>query len=309
MLRRERSTLRITGPVNDGFWVRVLVVLAHGSWALRLGLPMSIAYRSSHDAYMDARDAQHDGWSRYFEPLASNASLSSASSPPPLLVQLDCAAAARVWEGYANYAPTYSAAILQRRHRIQLIRRLAIQPRRSFRRAASQFWHRHGLGGPNGTLGLHLRGTDKPGAHAHTGPPAFLPLLRAYLLCHKPHSALFVATDDSRMLSELLAALDRLNVPRSRVVWRAEAVRSNTTFNPGFHAQELDLTGQGESLGEDVLLDTLLLSKVDFLLKSKSSVSEFAIYWSESNGHLQGDSYDVQLKGQPKPSWANACST
>ena len=49
-----------------------------------------------------------------------------------------------------------------------------------------------------------------------------------------------------------------------------------------------------------VLLDTLLLSKCDFLIKTASSVSEFAIYY---NPALANRSYDFSLKGQPLPTF------
>ena len=53
-----------------------------------------------------------------------------------------------------------------------------------------------------------------------------------------------------------------------------------------------------------MLLDTLLLSRSSFLLKARSSVSEFAIYWAPQ---LQNLSYDLNLKGSPFPPWAQAC--
>ena len=49
-----------------------------------------------------------------------------------------------------------------------------------------------------------------------------------------------------------------------------------------------------------MLLDTLLLSKCDYLIKTASSVSEFAIYF---NPALSNRSYDFSLKGQPLPPW------
>ena len=71
-------TLLITGPVSDGFWVRVLTVMAHASWARRLGMPIALAYRSPHDPYLDRGDLTRDGWSQYFEPVLPLANLSAA---------------------------------------------------------------------------------------------------------------------------------------------------------------------------------------------------------------------------------------
>ena len=93
-----------------------------------------------------------------------------------------------------------------------------------------------------------------------------------------------------------------------KLVWRV-ALRSNTTLNAGVHATQLHLGSQAARLGEDVLLDTLLLSRSSFLLKSLSAVSEFAIYFSEHLRHPNA-SYDLNLAGDPsqaRPAWANAC--
>ena len=49
-----------------------------------------------------------------------------------------------------------------------------------------------------------------------------------------------------------------------------------------------------------MLVDTLLLSRVDYLIKSNSAVSEFAIYY---NPKLVNRSYDFSLPGQALPSW------
>ena len=53
--------------------------------------------------------------------------------------------------------------------------------------------------------------------------------------------------------------------------------------------------------GLEVLVDTLLLSRCTFLLKSASAVSEFAIYF---NPRLALQSFDFNIKDQPLPSWA-----
>ena len=312
LLRDSGATLRITGPVSDGFWVRALVVMAHTTWARRIGLPVSVAYRSAQDAYLDQRDERRDGWTQFFEPISARRTDSIWASPVESLgkhmrtasggssgplVQLDCFAAARAWEAYSNYAPNFRAATLQRRQRIEMVRQLPLVPRRVFRLAADTFWQQHGLDGPGGTLGIHLRGTDKPGG-LKRGAKVFTPLVRAFL-CHRPRARVFVATDDAGLLAELQASVAEW-LPPSRLVW-GDALRGNSSLNPGFDAKELSLHGH-PNLASDVLLDTLLLSKCDFLLKSISSVSEFAIYW---NPKLHDHSFDVQLKGQPLPSWAD----
>jgi hypothetical protein len=60
-LRTGRLALRITGPLSDGFWMRVTVVLAHARWAYAAGMNVSVAYRSAHDNYDDMTSGR-DGW-------------------------------------------------------------------------------------------------------------------------------------------------------------------------------------------------------------------------------------------------------
>ena len=311
MAANPGATLRITGPVSDGFWVRALVVMSQTAWARRLGLPVSISYRSQYDAYLDSHDERRDGWTQFFEPLKRNLTggerkrlLSNPIGHANILgklVQLDCLAAARAWEAYSNYAPNYRAASMQRKLRTELVRSLPVEPRRVFHQAADTFWRESGLGhaANNGTvLGVHLRGTDKQGG-IQRGARPFLPLIRAYL-CHWPTAFVFVATDDLRLLHELRDALTGILDP-SHLIYRSNVLRSNSSLNPGFHAPDLNLHGN-KNLAHDVLLDVLLLSRCDFLLKSISAVSEFALYW---NPKLHVNSYDVQLRGQPMPKWAD----
>ena len=60
--------------------------------------------------------------------------------------------------------------------------------------------------------------------------------------------------------------------------------------------------------GTEVLLDAILLSRCDYLIKANSAVSEFAIYF---NPKLINESYDLSIRDQPRPAWAPeaACVT
>jgi hypothetical protein len=154
------GTLHITGPVADGFWVRVLVVLAHAQFARHLGLPVAVAYSSPADAYdsnnnhellLDSgrggvslrheRRGRRDGWSQYFERIdlretslfhGSHAALRSATPPQGVKLQLGCHASARVWEQYSNYAPDFAFAAQQRAGRMRSIAELPIRPRSTY---------------------------------------------------------------------------------------------------------------------------------------------------------------------------------
>ena len=291
--------LRISGPLGDGFWVRAIWVMAHARWAAVMGLPVSVAYRSSHDTYY-APDLAGDGWSQYFVKI-DNVPRSAK------LLALDCFAAARAWEDMGNYAlRSYANLTAQREQRARLVAELPVKPHRRFQRLADDFWAAHFSPGER-VLGVHLRGTDKQRFRLRVA--AFMPLVHAFL-CRWPNASIFVATDDSTQLETFRRSVARQAEPAPKVVVR-DGLRGNGTWNAGVHAKRLQLQSQATVLGTDVLLDTLLLAKASFLLKGISAVAEFALYFSE---HLRkpGGSYDLNLmfdRGQPKPPWAGACRT
>jgi hypothetical protein len=63
---------------------------------------------------------------------------------------------------------------------------------------ARSFWSTH-FAANQTVLGVHLRGTDKQWA---VGVATYLPLISAFL-CYRPDAAVFLATDDRRMLAQV----------------------------------------------------------------------------------------------------------
>ena len=135
------STLLITGPVADGFWVRVLTVLAHAQYARQAKLRISVAFSSPVDPYdqstwrapskagLQRELVRRDGWTQYFESIGAPTQPSNQSS---LTLQLGCAASARAWEQHSNYATTFAEASRQRAVRSSLVATLPIRPRREY---------------------------------------------------------------------------------------------------------------------------------------------------------------------------------
>ena len=91
--------------------------------------------------------------------------------------------------------------------------------------------------------------------------------------------------------------------PAGRVVYRRDVLRheDNVAFAGGGGRRK---SAGNHRKGEEVLLDTLLLSRCDFLLHAASGVAEFAIYWNprlhESSIHLQYE------KERQEPRWWTA---
>ena len=153
-------------------------------------------------------------------------------------------------------------------------------------------------------IGVHLRDTDKF-VSPKVPPERYYALIDAYVAQHggcgnAPTPLIYLATDDAGYQRTLLrrygghcvAQLNDGHVTRAnktKAIWADRGV-----------------AGDAHSKGLEVVLDALLLSKCDFLLKSASSVSEFAIYW---NPRLANNSFDFSLEGQPKPSWMAKAAT
>ena len=164
-------------------------------------------------------------------------------------------------------------------------------------------------------LGVHLRGTDKgryasAGSGRAIGPAEYEPYVHAFLRSHGPNASVLVATDSPSYLAEVRTSWEA-KWPGGRIRYRGDVLRHED--NVAFHKEQGagrkgggggSTGGTGSSnyrKGEEVLLDTLLLSRCDFLLHSASGVAEFAIYWSpalhKASVHLQ------YTRGRQQPAW------
>lgn len=121
-------------------------------------------------------------------------------------------------------------------------------------------------------LGLHLRGTDKGTADTKlelmriVPPEEYFSHIDRYLKL-EPEACIFVATDQAQYVEILREKYGE------RVVSQ-EVLRADSTVNV------FQTTGQNYRKGREVLMDALLLSKADFLLKCTSAVGEYAMYFN-----------------------------
>ena len=293
MFSRQRNAgLVISGPIRDGFWTRAKWVMAHIEWAQLVRVPFKVDYRSSRDNYY-AKNASGDGWTQYFEPIHK---IPSGFK----LVALDCSASARAWEYMAGYTRDYRDYRRQVILRSSLIDTIPIRPREHFVKLADAFWNEY-FTAASVVLGVHIRGTD----HLFkTSLDFYLPFVRDFVCAH-PGSDIFLSTDDTKLLKHFLNATAQ--VP-TRVI-TTSSIRSTGHMNAGVHAHRLGLSENSETLGTDVMVDTILLSRTTFLLKGISSVSEFATYLSP---HLRRANatfnFGIKSGPQPLPAWKNACT-
>lgn len=139
------------------------------------------------------------------------------------------------------------------------------------RRIVEEFYDANMVG--RTVLGVHMRGTDKGVAVASSnvqrivGPDAYIEEIDRYLSDH-PRCRIFLATDQTQFLEMMTQRYG------DRLLYR-DAKRSSTALNP-FQVRD----GEGYRKGEEALVDCLLLSKCDFLLKCTSHLSETAMYFN-----------------------------
>ena len=330
------KTLRVRGFVHDGFWVRAHFVMAQGMWASLRRMPFfvhlhgnaSCAYGSdvtcSHeaiqtprrcaetgtcDAYTSAGDWRSQqqsapGWEEYFEPI-NRVPLREVyeRTPEERIVELQCEAAWAVssgvmggsYEQFVTYPETWQSATAYRERNAALVAEW-VRPQPSIWAQAEAEWRRLFSDGSR-VLGVHLRGTDKY-ILPKVPPSRYFPMIDDFLAAHPgPSTRIFLATDDS----EYQLALVKRYPSRVAQLFEGRVLRA-----AGRSAIWKDHQAEGaHRKGLEVMLDTLLLSKCDFLLKSASSVSEFAIYFSP---RLINASYDFSLPDQPTPEWATSNS-
>jgi Nodulation protein Z (NodZ) len=124
----------------------------------------------------------------------------------------------------------------------------------------------------NRVLGIHMRGTDKGSAKLSpelmriVKPREYFQHIDEYTDRHG-YCKIFVATEQEQFLHQITARYgDR--------VLSYQAMRTSGLRNP------FQLAGNGYRKGEDVLIDCLLLSRSDYLLKCTSAVGEFAMYFN-----------------------------
>lgn len=300
----DSRVLLVAGARQDGFWAMVNSVMHAALLARLLGHDYAVWRNHSEDGMCEAEPSRMpDCWSALFAPpahrtpaaLAMEAAL-RARRPLPArsALGLPCLVRRDLWYAHGTRVyPDTMAKAAERVRRAALVRAVA-RPRDSVLRFVDAWWDAHVPRGRGGArprvLGVHLRGTDKHKraivrAHCYYG------LIDAYIAHHGAEVRVLVASDDAGLEADVLrrygsgrvlrqsTSLVRGN--RSEPVWRAGGRRYQRSF--------------------EAMVDTLLLARTDFLLKTASAVPEFALYYRP-----ELPSYDLQIKDIPLPPWARA---
>ena len=149
----------------------------------------------------------------------------------------------------------------------------------------NSFWTTHV--NKNNVLGVHLRLTDKHECHKYgepyTGKPIhidkYIKHINVYLEKNK-NVKIFLATDSLDYIEELKKLYG------NKIFFRNDVIRSI-----GLKSVHHDMKGDGYKKGEDVLIDTILLSKCNFLFKGISNVATCALFWNSSLNQFNLNEY------------------
>ena len=121
-------------------------------------------------------------------------------------------------------------------------------------------------------LGLHYRGTDKAGEAPLVAKEQLLQHIRTVLAQRPQLELIFVSTDDEKIISFLQQS--DLHLP---VIFREDAVRSKD--GDQFHRKK---EVSKSVVNRDAIVNMLLLSRTDFLLKTASILSDCSVIFNPS---------------------------
>ena len=143
-------------------------------------------------------------------------------------------------------------------------------------------------------LGVHIRGTDM--GHLYQPLTTFFGAIDNFLAHFEPRERVVVllATDDQQYFNATVARYGR----------RVATQNGGEIQRAVGHANMYEaVSSDALRVGEEVITDTLLLSRSDFLLRLDSAVSEWAIFY---NPRLIANSWTFGASNGEAPSWMNA---
>ncbi len=267
---------------NAGFCVQIQFVLAQlkAREARSSNLQPVVNLDQTFGFYYDPSYGTNI-WEYYFEPVAEMSSDELENLPPELLTRYDPIDQGGLCLGEDGHPQIASLETVQwyamrRKEGVELVRKyVRVKPHVTSK--VDDFYEREMKDTP--VLGVHIRGTDKgfdrngrlygfPDYLARIVPPEEYWAIADEFIEAYPDCKIFVATDQQQSLEAF-----RHRYP-NRVLAYGDT-RSTTTQN-SMHVQD----GKNYQKGEDVLIDCLLLSRTDFLLRCQSNVGEVAAYFN-----------------------------
>jgi hypothetical protein len=166
----------------------------------------------------------------------------------------------------------YTAQRAKARHYL----RKYVRPKPHILARVETFWAAHLQG--HDVVGVHMRGSDKGAADAApelsriVEPDEYFPHIDRFL-DGAEGGRIFLATEQAQFVARTRARYGKRLMTREVIRTSGFGPFSNPFQTPA---------GSGYAKGEEVLIDCLLLSRSDWLLRCTSAVGEYAVYFNET---------------------------
>ena len=279
------ADLCIAGQRGAGFFSNFLQAVDALVSCSERGIPGAVFWNSSdvNFAY-GGQDAGDNAWEGYFEPVGPNSSYTASKVLHLSEYTLQPQVAPTQFERYTNFrSDNVHSEMVTEYDRVRVhraMRRLGIKPRADITQAvdsiASKFQEAIAAGAT--VVGIHYRATDHSEEGVANGRlvPLELFLHRAAALLRgsaTSKAVLFVASDSEQAVEQVRAFFK--GNATVEMVTQQSVVRGRTSDSGAVHH-----TNRGYHLGREVLMDSLLLSRCQFLVHSQSNVAVAAGYFN-----------------------------
>lgn len=222
-----------------------------------------VVYWGSNSLYRNAKgfNGSSNVWEYYFQPVSE---LSYGGEPVNIFYNPS-------YTKFSYIHPrqhTPEAIQNERNYAYSLIQKY-IKLNTIVQKKVDQFYQQHI--NANHTIGIHIRGTDK---YKEEKPVSPATAVQAALKYAHEDSQFFIATDEQRILNELLTLL------KDRRVVYYDCYRSQN--GAPLHIRRPSYA----QVGEDVIVEMYLLSKCNMLIHTPSNVSNFPLYLNPVLKHV-----------------------
>lgn len=122
------------------------------------------------------------------------------------------------------------------------------------------------------TLGIHFRGTDKHKEADYISQENVIKNIMAFLTIENDFDTIFIAADEESFISKIKQAC--LDKKKYNLIF-TNSIRSHNK-NP------IHLHNTGIVLAQEAMIDSLLLSKCNYVIKTSSCLSDWVKIWNPS---------------------------
>lgn len=136
----------------------------------------------------------------------------------------------------------------------------------------------------NIVLGVQIRLTDMIFYHKTHDIYYFIKRVNEILNTHKIDK-IFVSTDNEEAINIFIKNVNHNNILFQKNIERENSINSNVGMHYKINTNKNIINNRiyhNYHIGKEVLIDTLILSKCDYLLRSRSAVSDVAIIFNEN---------------------------